>query len=62
VGAVEEDPDDVGASADFFTAAWAPQRPPSQLDQLAAWYASMTDFGMRPRSLTLSVPELGHGP
>jgi hypothetical protein len=52
VGAVEEDPDDVGASADFSTAAGAPKRPPSHLDQLAAWYASMTDFGMRPRSLT----------
>jgi hypothetical protein len=55
VGAVEEDPDDVGASADFFTAVRAPERPPSQLDQLAAWYASMTDFGMRPRSLTQGV-------
>ena len=27
-------------------------RPPPHVDQLAAWYASMTDFGMRPRSLT----------
>ena len=27
-------------------------RPPPPLVQLAAWYASMTDFGMRPRSLT----------
>jgi hypothetical protein len=52
VGAVEEDPNDVGSSADFSTAAGAPERPPSHLDQLAAWYASMTDFGMRPRSLT----------
>ena len=32
--------------------AGAPERPPPHVDQLAAWYASMTDFGMRPRSLT----------
>jgi hypothetical protein len=32
--------------------AGAPARPPPHLDQLAAWYAWMTDFGMRPRSLT----------
>jgi len=39
-------PDDMAGTAGRRSA------PQPHMDQLAAWYASMTDFGMRPRSLT----------